>query len=137
MTIAHPKIQLKIRQWQTELRFMTGNEHIELYAVGGGPARSLGDVQEAVQLASGLNMYQILERTRKKEIVSVRQLLCYCMRKMCKMTYPSIAAVIGYNDHTSVMHCEGEVAERLRKGDLETASVLKKVERYFEYNQLV
>jgi chromosomal replication initiation ATPase DnaA len=135
MTINNPAIQKKLRAWQTELRFMTGNEHLELYAVEETPKRSLAEVQQAVSEATEIDFFRIIKRTRKSEIVFARQLLCYCMRRMCRMKYPAIADFFDM-DHSTIIHSENEVLDRLRKGDSETVRALKKVNKFFELKEV-
>jgi chromosomal replication initiation ATPase DnaA len=51
---------------------------------------------------------------------------------MAKMTYPAIAELMKYGDHTSVMHSENEVVDRLMEGDMDTCSPLIKIYSLFE-----
>jgi chromosomal replication initiation ATPase DnaA len=131
MTLNHPTIQKKLQAWQTELRMMTGNESMELYAIEESPKRSLADVQQAIAEATEIDLSRVMKRTRKSEIVEARQLLCYCMRRMCKMKYSAIGYFFDL-DHSTIIHSENEVIERLRKGDPDTVQVLKKVQKFFE-----
>lgn len=132
MTLAHPDIKKKICDLQSELRAMTGSKAIVIYAVEETPVRSQSEVQQAVSGATDMSISRILKRTRKGDVVFARQLLCYCMRRMCKMSYPRIAEFVGYRDHSCVMYCENEVHDRLKNGDWETVSALRKVEKFFE-----
>lgn len=132
MTVAHPEIRVKITALQAELRRLTGSTALIVYAVEETRTRSHEEVKKAVSEATGMDIARILKRTRKGDIVFARQLLCYCMRRMCGMSYPRIAEFIGYRDHSCVMYSENEVQDRLKNGDWETAQAMRKVESYFE-----
>jgi len=54
-----------------------------------------------------VNDKDLLNRSRKKEIVKPRQITMYLLREELKISYPSIGAKLGGRDHTTVMYgCE-------------------------------
>lgn len=123
MTTNSPKVKNLIKAWQSELRILTGNKNIELFAAERPSLRKLSDVQRAVAEATEVDLFRVLQPNRKQEIVFARRILCYCMRRMCNMSYPAIADAIGYSDHTSAMHSENEVIERLENGERGTGNL--------------
>ncbi len=58
---------------------------------------------------------QIYEKTRKKEIVSVRQIVMYILREYFNVSYPAIGKEIGGRDHTTVMHSYEKIKDRLQE----------------------
>lgn len=59
---------------------------------------------------------QIYEKTRKKEIVYIRQITMYILREYFNISYPAIGKEIGNRDHTTVMHAYEKI-EKVMKED--------------------
>ena len=55
----------------------------------------------------GVNEKELIERSRKKEIVKPRQIVMYMMREELKSSFPFIGSKLGGRDHTTAIHaCE-------------------------------
>lgn len=55
----------------------------------------------------GASEKELIERSRKKEIVKPRQIAMYLMREELKSSYPFIGSKLGGRDHTTAIHaCE-------------------------------
>lgn len=57
---------------------------------------------------------QIYAKTRKKEIVNIRQIIMYILREFFTISYPAIGKEIGGRDHTTVIHSYEKVKEKLK-----------------------
>ncbi len=57
---------------------------------------------------------QIYNKTRKKEIVYVRQVAMYILREYFNISYPAIGKEIGGRDHTTVIHSYERVKENMK-----------------------
>jgi chromosomal replication initiator protein len=75
-------------------------------------------LEEVVKMIAGfynMNPKLIYEKTRKKEIVLVRQIVMYILREYFNISYPAIGKEIGGRDHTTVIHSYEKVQERLKE----------------------
>ncbi len=85
-------------------------------------------LEEIIKMIAGfysIDPEQIYDKTRKKEIVYVRQIVMYVLREYFNISYPSIGKEIGGRDHTTVMHSYEKVTELLK----EDPNLLKEVEQ--------
>ncbi len=85
-------------------------------------------VDEIVKIVSGYyNMEPelIYDKTRKKEIVYVRQIIMYILREFFNISYPGIGKEIGGRDHTTVMHSCEKVKEEMK----ETPNLVQEIEQ--------
>lgn len=65
------------------------------------------NIIKAVSEFYDINEKELLERSRKKEIVKPRQIAMYLLREELKSSFPFIGAKIGGRDHTTAIHaCE-------------------------------
>jgi chromosomal replication initiation ATPase DnaA len=106
---------------------MLDDNSVDLFAGSNVIARQRSDVEHAVFEVTGVPIYKLLEPCRKADIAAARFLLVYCLRRMCRMTYPAIADFIGYDNHTSAMHGEKEIDRLLSNGDPDACSAVKRV----------
>jgi chromosomal replication initiator protein len=96
---------------QTEIRNrkLTVQEVKSLIKNNVKPKKHLA-VDEIVKIIAGyynIDPQLIHEKTRKKEIVYIRQVTMYLLREYFNLSYPGIGKEIGGRDHTTVMHsCE-------------------------------
>jgi chromosomal replication initiator protein len=75
-------------------------------------------LEEIVKIIAGfysLEPEKIYDKTRKKEIVYVRQIAMYILREFFNISYPAIGREIGGRDHTTVIHSYERVKENLEK----------------------
>ncbi len=64
----------------------------------------------------GVSKEAIKSQCRSYEIVRARQELCYRLREECSLTYPQIAAILGYEDHTTPLYGYRQYKKRLQAG---------------------
>lgn len=85
-------------------------------------------IDEIVKIIAGfymINPEQIYEKTRKKEIVYVRQVAMYILREFFNISYPAIGKEIGGRDHTTVIHSY----ERVLKNMKEDPNVVQEIDQ--------
>lgn len=104
---------------QTELRGrkVTINEVKLLIKNNIKPKKHLA-IEEIVKIVSGFyntETEKIYEKTRKKEIVYVRQIVMYILREFFSISYPAIGKEIGGRDHTTVIHSYERVTSNLKE----------------------
>ncbi|MCD5389898.1 MAG: chromosomal replication initiator protein DnaA [Candidatus Pacebacteria bacterium] len=56
----------------------------------------------------------IYEKTRKKEIVNIRQITMYMLREYFNISYPAIGKEVGGRDHTTVIHSYEKIKKKLK-----------------------
>jgi len=61
----------------------------------------------------GLNEKDILQPSRKKDVVKPRQVIMYLLREELKSSYPYIGELLGGKDHTTVIHACNKIAEEI------------------------
>lgn len=61
----------------------------------------------------GLNEKDILQPSRKKDVVKPRQIIMYLLREELKSSYPYIGELMGGKDHTTVIHACNKIAEEI------------------------
>jgi chromosomal replication initiator protein len=74
-------------------------------------------LDEIIKIIAGfysINPEQIYEKTRKKEIVNIRQITMYVLREFFNISYPAIGKEIGGRDHTTVIHSYEKVKEKMK-----------------------
>ena len=75
-------------------------------------------LDEIVKIIAGfytIEPEKIYEKTRKKEIVYVRQIVMYILREYFNISYPAIGKEIGGRDHTTVIHSYERVVTNLKE----------------------
>lgn len=85
-------------------------------------------VDEIVKIVAGYYNTEpelIYDKTRKKEIVYVRQIIMYILREFFNISYPGIGKEIGGRDHTTVMHSCEKVKEEMK----ETPNLVQEIEQ--------
>ena len=103
---------------QTELRArkLSVNEIKTLIKNNIKPKKHLA-LEEIVKIIAGFyntDPKQIYDKTRKKEIVYVRQVIMYILREYFSISYPAIGKEVGGRDHTTVIHSYERVLEKLK-----------------------
>ena len=68
--------------------------------------RSIGieDIQKATARHYGVTIEDIIDKTRKKNVVNARQIAMFLCRDMTNASLKDIGAIFGNRDHTTVMH---------------------------------
>ncbi len=85
-------------------------------------------LDEIIKIIAGfysIDPEKIYEKTRKKEIVYIRQITMYILREFFNVSYPAIGKEIGGRDHTTVIHSYEKVLERLK----EDPSLMQEIEQ--------
>lgn len=103
---------------QTELRSrkITINEVKSLIKNNVKPKKHLA-LEEIIKIIAGFYSIppeKIYEKTRKKEIVYVRQIVMYILREYFNISYPAIGKEIGGRDHTTVIHSYDKITQTLK-----------------------
>ena len=103
---------------QTELRArkLSINEVKTLIKNNIKPKKHLA-LDEIIKIIAGfytLDPQKIYDKTRKKEIVYVRQMTMYILREYFNISYPAIGKEIGGRDHTTVIHSYEKVTEMIK-----------------------
>lgn len=103
---------------QTELRGrkLTINEVKTLIKNNIKPKKhlALGEIVKIVAGFYNIQPEQVYEKTRKKEIVYVRQIVMYILREYFNISYPAIGKEIGGRDHTTVIHSYERIKQHLK-----------------------
>ena len=60
-------------------------------------------IKQIVQKETGLEWYEIIDKTRKREIVSARHLAIYLIKEHTNMKLTAIGSIFG-KDHATVLH---------------------------------
>ena len=85
-------------------------------------------VEEVVKIISSfyhIDSESIYEKTRRKEVVHVRQIIMYILREDFNLSFPLIGQKMGGKDHTTVIHSYEKI-----KGELETnTGLMSEIER--------
>lgn len=70
----------------------------------GDDSLTLDNIEEKISQESGAHIEQILGRSRKREIICLREALYYLYRERFKLSYPKIANLTNRSDHTTIMN---------------------------------
>lgn len=96
--------------------------------------KKTASVQEVVKMISefySIDKDAILEKTRRKEIVKVRQVIMYILREDFNMSYPLIGQKLGDKDHTTVIHSCLKVKNDM-KNDMLVAQEIDQIRALFK-----
>lgn len=73
-------------------------------------------IDEIINIITGyynIDPKLIYEKTRKKEVVYVRQIIMYLLREYFNLSYPGIGKEVGGRDHTTVMHSYEKIKKQM------------------------
>lgn len=68
---------------------------------------------EAVSKDSGISIFDILRKTRKREIVTARHLCIYFIKEHTDYSLKSIGRFFSGRDHSTVIHALGSINDQL------------------------
>jgi len=86
---------------------------------------AIKDIVQIIAAQYGVSEDVVYEKTRRKEIVRVRQVAMYILREDFNISYPLIGQKMGGRDHTTVIHSHLKI-----KNDLKTdPSLLQEIEK--------
>ena len=71
------------------------------------------DVIKTVSDFFGVSPQELIQRSRKKEIVEPRQVCMYLMRETLNLSYPHIGEKLGKRDHTTAIHAYEKISKEL------------------------
>lgn len=74
----------------------------------------------------------LINRSRKKEIVEPRQIAMYLLRDMLKLSYPHIGEKLGKRDHTTVIHACEKISKDIMQNSPLNQKILLIKERLFK-----
>ena len=95
---------------------------------------TIDDILEKVCQHYGIPQQHVFSKSRKREIVQVRQVSMYLAQKYTKMPAGRIGQLIGGRDHSTVLHSCSAVEQRL-KVDKGFAEELNSIEHSFKLKQ--
>ena len=95
---------------------------------------TIDDILERVCQHYGVSQQHVFSKSRKRELVQVRQVSMYLAQKLTKMPASRIGQLIGGRDHSTVLHSCQAVEQRLRI-DQAFVDELSSIERSFKLKQ--
>ena len=95
---------------------------------------TVDDILEKVCRHYNVDLHQVSSRSRKREIVQVRQVSMYLAQKYTKMPAGRIGQLIGNRDHSTVIHSCNTIEQRL-KIDAAFSAELSSIENSFKMKQ--
>ena len=73
------------------------------------------DIIEAASKFYNISIKDLLSKSRKKELVTPRQIAMYLMREEIKTSYPTIGQEIGGRDHTTAIHAYNKISKIIQE----------------------
>ncbi len=95
---------------------------------------TVDDILERVCQHYGISQQHVYSKSRKRELVQVRQVSMYLAQKFTKMPASRIGQLIGGRDHSTVLH-SCQAIERRLKIDKAFVDELSSIERSFKLKQ--
>lgn len=116
-----------ICQSQLKNKSLTLNEAKMLIKNNIKPKKTIAikDVVKIIATHYGIEEDVIYEKTRRREIVKVRQVAMYLLREDFNVSYPLIGTKMGGRDHTTVIHSHLKIKEDLKTDP----SLLQEIEK--------
>ncbi len=74
----------------------------------------------------------LINRSRKKEVVEPRQIAMYLLREILKLSYPHIGEKLGKRDHTTVIHACEKISKDIMQNSQLNQKILLIKERLFK-----
>jgi len=71
----------------------------------------------------------IINKSRKQEVVEPRQIAMFLMRDLLKMSYPLIGEKLGKRDHTTVIHAYEKISTEIQQNQLLNQKIMDIKER--------
>src|SRR3990167_8237225 len=76
------------------------------------------DVIKTVAEFYDVNINDLIDRCRRKEVVRPRQIAMYLIREELNSSFPSIGEKIGGRDHTTAMYSYGKIKQEVQNNEL-------------------
>lgn len=133
MSIQSAEVKQRIAGWQSELREMTKDETVKLYAAKTEDVSlSIEQIGEIVLHVTGVSYKQVIAPSRSRNIVQSRHLIAYFARNVCGTSWRLIGEYIGGRDHTTAMHGHKSISDLLECGDQATITSVTQINVYLE-----
>jgi chromosomal replication initiation ATPase DnaA len=118
MNLDHPKVKKIIAQCERRVKKLTGNTAVlMMFYMKKNDLIPYESVVDAVCMVMGLTYFEVIEQTRKQEIVKARQLICFYANYYSNKTHLSIARDLGYSDHRTSVTGSRKVKDLIETGD--------------------
>jgi chromosomal replication initiator protein len=78
---------------------------------------SFKQIAQAVADFYDIHTQELINRSRRKDIVKPRQIAMYLMRSELKASYPGIGEQLGGRDHTTAMHAYEKISHELEQDE--------------------
>lgn len=118
MTLDHPKVKKIIAQCERRVKKLTGNgAMMMMFYKKQNDVIPYEKVADAVCMVSGKTYYEVLEPTRKQEIVKARQLICFYANYYSNTSHVMLAKELGYRDHTTSVTGSKKIKDLIESGD--------------------
>jgi len=101
---------------QMKNKTLTINDVKELLKNNSKPKKMVS-VQDLVKIVAefyGLSFENLIDKTRRKEVVRPRQIAMYILREDFNVSFPTIGEKMGGRDHTTVIHSCDKVKKNLK-----------------------
>lgn len=108
------RLAIRIQKYQ-KITFAEAEELIKEYLEESQKIITLKQVVQVVASFFELTEKEIMTHHRKKEVVLPRQIVMYLLRKLAKMSYPSIGEKLGKRDHSTVIYACEKIEKEMRK----------------------
>ena len=95
---------------------------------------TIDDILETVCNHFGVSQQNVFSKSRKRQLVQVRQISMYLAQKYTKMPAARIGQLIGGRDHSTVLHSCTAVEQRM-KVDSSFKDELNSIENSFKLKQ--
>lgn len=97
------------------------------------PDENITDIMMTACLKTGVAYRDLVGECRKREVVEVRHILMYLLRKKYKgAALKQIGLYFGGRDHSTVIHADDKVSDMLDIGDKRTIELIVSLEPLFE-----
>ena len=85
--------------------------------------RNLNDLADWLKL-HGFTPESIQSKSRLRKIINIRKALCYYLTELNNFSLKDTAEMMGYKDHTTVMHHRDDFGGLVEIGDKEAVNIL-------------
>lgn len=92
-------------------------------------------VQEVIKTTADffeIPVHDLINRSRKKEVVEPRQIAMYLLRDVLKLSYPHIGEKLGKRDHTTAIHACEKISKDINQDPQLNQKIMLLKERLFK-----
>lgn len=90
------------------------------------------EITDLVCAETGIPLSLVKKKSRKKAVVTTRQLIAYYGTMLTGLSLKEVGKIIGGKDHTTVIHSTKRVKELLDTNDLYICDVVCKINKRLE-----